>query len=68
MLVCMKSLRCLMVSMFAMVSFVTSALTVAATDIGNMTTTITDLFTDLIPLIIILGIFGAIMAMMRFRS
>ena len=63
----MKAHRFLMVSMLALVSFVTTALNVAASDIGNLTTTITDLFTDLIPLIVILGIFGAIMAMVKFR-
>lgn len=63
-----QAYRFLMVSMLALVSFVTSALSVAASDIANLTTTITDLFTDLIPLIIILGIFGAIMAMVKFRG
>lgn len=64
----MKAHRFLMVSMLALVSFVTTALNVAASDISNLTTTITDLFTDLIPLIVILGIFGSIMLMVKFRG
>jgi len=64
----MKSkLGFLFASMVSLVAFVTVAGSVVATDIGNLTTTITDLFTDLIPLIVILGIFGAIMAMVKFR-
>jgi hypothetical protein len=51
-----------------MVTFSGLAMNVAATDIENLTTTITDLFIDLIPLIVILGVFGMIMAMIKLRK
>lgn len=57
-----------MALMLVLVTFVTSAVSVFASDISNMTTTVTDLFTDLIPLIIILGIFGTIIAMLKIRG
>jgi uncharacterized membrane protein len=41
---------------------------VAASDISNITTTVTDLFIDLIPLIIILSVFGLIMGMVSLRK
>lgn len=57
-----------MALMLVLVTFVASAVSVFASDISNMTTTVTDLFTDLIPLIIILGIFGTIIAMLKIRG
>lgn len=54
--------------MLVLVSFVTAAGSAFASDISNLTTTVTDLFTDLIPLIVILGIFGTIIAMLKIRG
>lgn len=58
--------------MFAMmivaVSFVSVAGHAAASDIANITTTVTDLFVDLIPLIVILGVFGLILGAMKLRK
>ena len=63
-----RVLSFLVASTLALVAFLSTAATVAASDISNLTTTITDLFTDLIPLIVILGIFGSIMLMVKFRG
>ena len=54
--------------LMVMVTFVTAAGVAMASDISNLTTTVTDLFTDLIPLIVILGIFGTIIAMLKLRG
>lgn len=54
--------------MAALSAFLVMAGTAAASDIANVTTTVTDLFVDLIPLIIILGVFGLILAAVKFRK
>ena len=54
--------------MTVFVMLLVTAGTVAASDIANVTTTVTDLFVDLIPLIIILGVFGLILAAVKFRK
>ena len=63
-----KVLALFMVAMFALTVMVSVAGTVAATDISNMTDTITELFVDLIPLIVIMGIFGLIIGMVKIRG
>lgn len=64
-----KLLGFLMVMFLALTVVVTTAGTVAAdSDIANLTDEITDLFIDLIPLIVVLGIFGLIIAMVKIRG
>jgi hypothetical protein len=63
-----KAVGFLFAAMLVMGAFVGVAGTVAATDIANITEEVTTLFIDLIPLIIILGVFGMIMGVIRFRK
>lgn len=63
-----KLLAFLMVLFLALTTVVTVAGSAAATDISNMTDTITELFVDLIPLIVIMGIFGLIIGMVKIRG
>ena len=62
-----KAVAFLFASMLVMGAMVSVAGTVAATAIGNVTEEVTTLFIDLIPLIVILGVFGLVMAAIKFR-
>lgn len=64
----MKLVNRMFGTMTALCAILVLAGTAAASDIANVTTTVTDLFVDLIPLIIILGVFGLILAAVKFRK
>jgi amino acid transporter len=63
-----KAVGFMFAAMLVMGAFVGVAGSAAATDIANITEEVTTLFIDLIPLIIILGVFGMIMGVIRFRK
>ncbi len=62
-----KAVGFLFAAMLVMGAFVSVAGTVVASDIANITSEVTTLFIDLIPLIVILGVFGMIMGIIKLR-
>lgn len=62
-----KAVGFLFAAMLVMGAFVGVAGTVVASDIANITSEVTTLFIDLIPLIVILGVFGMIMGIIKLR-
>lgn len=63
-----KAVAFLFASFLVMGALVSVAGTAMASDIENVTTEVTALFIDLIPLIVILGVFGMIMGVIKFRK
>lgn len=63
-----KAVGFLFAAMLVMGALVSVAGTAMASDISNVTTEVTELFIDLIPLIVILGVFGLIMGVIKFRK
>ena len=63
-----KAVAFLFASFLVMGALVSVAGTALASDIENVTSEVTDLFIDLIPLIVILGVFGMIMGIIKFRK
>jgi len=62
-----KAVAFLFASLLVLGAISATAGSVMATAIGNVTEEVTTLFIDLIPLIVILGVFGLVMAAIKFR-